>query len=359
LRAFGAMVVANFKMMVRNRQSLFWMLAFPIMFMMLFGYLLNDNSVSLDIGVVGADSSPIARQITDQLKASGGFKVTTGDKESELKKLEQGKRSLVIVFGPGTGESKVAAQLFYDQTNPTQGQLALSSVSQFLSQANASLAGGPPVVEVQTQGVATHDVRYIDFLVPGVLAMAIMNNGMVGLSFSFVIYRERGILRRIKATPFPLSSFILARILTQVLIAVTQSLLLLGTGKLLFDIQITGDYLSLFAMVTLGSLAFLSLGFLISGISRNVETSNILANAIAFPMLFLSGVFFPIDSAPSWMQPIANALPLTYLANGLRDIMIDGDTLMRVWQAVAVLVSTAAIGLLLSLRFFRWDARNV
>ncbi len=359
MTAFRAMVVANLKMMVRNRQSLFWLLAFPIMFMILFGYLLNDNAVSLSIGVVDANVSPIATQITNTLKTSDGFKVSTGEKDAELKLLDQGKRSLVIVFGPGQGASKVTAHLYYDQSNPQQGQLAVSAVTQFLTQANEALAGGPQVVAIQTQGVATHDVRYIDFLVPGVLAMAIMNNGLIGLSFSFVIYRERGILRRIKATPFPLSSFILARILTQVIIAVAQSLLLLGTGKLLFNIQISGDFFSLLGMVMLGSLAFLSIGFLISGISRNVETSTTLSNAVAFPMLFLGGVFFPIDSAPAWLRPIANALPLSYLANGLRDIMIHGDTILRVWQAVLMLTATTVVGLLLSLRFFRWEARNV
>lgn len=359
MSAFRAMVVANLKMMARNRQSLFWLMAFPVMFMLLFGYLLNDNAVSLNIGVVDASSTSIATQIAGKLKASDGFKVSTGTRDAELKLLDQGKRSLVIVFGPGQGSSKVTAQLYYDQTNLQQGQLAVSAVTQFLTQANDALVGGPPVVSIQTRGVATHDVRYIDFLVPGVLAMAIMNNGLLGLSFSFVIYRERGILRRVKATPFPLSSFILARILTQVIIAVAQSLLLLATGKLLFNIQISGDYLSLLLMVMLGSLAFLSLGFLISGISRNVETSTTLANAVAFPMLFLGGVFFPTDSAPAWLRPIANSLPLTYLANGLRDIMIHGDTIVRVWHSVAVLTVTTVMGLLLSLRFFRWEARKV
>ncbi len=359
MTAFRAMVMANLKMTIRNRQSLFWLLAFPIMFMLLFGYLLNDNSVSLNIGVVGSDSSTIATQIVNELKASKGFKVSTGAKAAEMKALDQGDRSLVMIFGPGQGDSKVTAHLYFDQTNPQQGQIAVSAVTQFLSQANDALASGPPVVAVQAEGIATHDVRYIDFLVPGVLAMAIMNSGLLGLSSSFVIYRERGILRRVKATPFPLASFIVARISTQVLIAVSQSVLLLVTGKVLFDIQISGDYISLFILVTLGALAFLSIGFFISGVSRNVETAATIANAVAFPMLFLGGVFFPIDSAPSWLKPIANALPLTYLANGLRDVMIRGDTIMRVWQAVAVLLATSLIGLLLSLRFFRWEARNI
>ncbi len=359
MTAFRAMVMANLKMTIRNRQSLLWSLAFPVIFMLLFGYLLNDDAVPLDVGVVGSDFSPIATQIVNNLKESKGFKVSTGAKAAEMKALDQGDRSLVMVFGPGQGKSKVTAHLYYDQTNPQKGQLAVSAVTQILSQANDTLASGPPVVAVQAEGVSTHIVRYIDFLVPGVLAMAIMNSGLLGLSSSFVIYRERGILRRVKATPFPLVSFIVARISTQVLIAVSQAVLLLVTGKVLFDIQISGDYLSLFILVTLGAIAFLSIGFFISGVSRNVETAATIANAIAFPMFFLAGVFFPIDSAPSWLKPIANALPLTYLANGLRDVMIRGDTIMHVWRAVAVMLATSLIGMLLSLRFFRWDARNI
>lgn len=359
MRAFWAMVVANLKMTVRNRAALFWLLAFPVLFIVLFGFLFGEGDLSLSIGIVNADSSPVATQVSDAMQQVDGMDVTLGDRESELKALEDGDRQVVVVFEPQGQQGEVLAQVYYDQTNPQTSQIAVAAVRQFLSEANAQMTDTPQLIQVSVQGVETDDVTFIDFLVPGILAMSIMTNGLVGLSSAFVSYRERGILRRIKATPFSLTSFILARIVTQLLIAVVQSILLIAVAVVLFDVSISGDIVSLFGMVTIGSLAFLSLGFVISSFARNTEVADSLSNAISFPMMFLGGVFFPVDSAPSWLQPVIKIIPLTYFASGLREIMIQGATLMAVWSDVLVLLATAIIGLLLAVRFFRWEAQAV
>lgn len=357
MNAIRHMIVANLKMTVRNRSALFWLLAFPVLFIVLFGYLFDSGGFGMDVGVAGADGSPRAVQVVDEMTKVDGFTVTTGDRDVELAALEKGDRDIVVIFGPGEQADQISAQIYFDQSNPQTSQVAVTAIQQFFSQANQAITQAPRPIVSTVQGVNTQQTRYIDFLVPGILAMSIMNNGLMGLSSAFVTYRERGILRRIKVTPFPLWSFILARILTQVVVAVVQSALLLVVGKFLFDLSFTGDYLSLVAMIALGSLAFLAIGFLISGLARNTEVADSVSNAIAFPMMFLSGVFFPIDSAPAWMRPITTAMPLTYFANGLRDIMIHGSTFFAVWSDALVLLGTALIALVLSVRFFRWEAR--
>lgn len=105
----------------------------------------------------------------------------------------------------------------------------------------------------------------------------------------------------------------------------------------------------------LGSLAFLTIGFFIAGVSRKVESANALANLVGFPMLFLAGVFFPLDQSPVWLQYIAKALPLSYLADGLRQVMIYGASISHLWVHATALLVTAIIGLLLATRFFRWE----
>ncbi|MGI9048899.1 MAG: ABC transporter permease [Rubrobacteraceae bacterium] len=105
----------------------------------------------------------------------------------------------------------------------------------------------------------------------------------------------------------------------------------------------------------LGSLAFLTIGFFIAGVSRKVESANALANLVGFPMLFLAGVFFPLDQSPVWLQYIAKALPLSYLADGLRQVMIYGASISHLWIDATALLVTAVIGLLLATRFFRWE----
>lgn len=358
MKALRAMIVANLKMTVRNRAAIFWLIAFPVIFIVLFGYLLGGSNYSMTIGVVNGNLSPQTTQVVDQMKQVKNFKVNTGDQAAEMKALNKGDRDIVVVFEPGQ-QGQTSARILYDQSNnQSSTSVAVSAIQQFFSQANQSITKAPQPFVTSVQGVSTDAISYIDFLVPGILAMSIMNNGLMGLSSTFVTYREKGILRRIKATPFPLWAFIVARIVTQVIVAVAQAAILLIVGKMLFNLRITGDLLSLTAMLALGALAFLAIGFLISGVARNTEVADSVSNAIAFPMMFLSGVFFPVDAAPSWMKPITQIMPLTYFANALRDIMVHGMTLFAVWGDVLVMLGTAAVALVLAVRFFRWEAQT-
>ncbi|HEX2281924.1 MAG TPA: ABC transporter permease [Thermomicrobiales bacterium] len=356
MRALRYMILANFKMTLRNRTALFWNLAFPAIFIVLFGFLLTMDTSGFSVGVVGADTTPISQQVADELSASEAFDVETGSRESELQELEDGERSVVVIFSEGASPELAEAEIFYDQTDPQQAQIALSAVQQFLNQVNVEALGEQRPVTVSIEGIDAENLRYIDYLVPGILAMSLMNSGMIGLATAFVSYREKGILRRVKATPFPLSSFIIARIISQVVVAVIQAMVLILLGMLLFDLKIDGSLLNVVVMVTIGAVAFLSLGFVISSFARNSEAAASLSNAFSFPMLFLSGVFFPVDDAPAWLQPITKIIPLTYLADGLRAVMVRGSSLPAEWLNIVVLLLTCVVGLVLSLRFFRWES---
>jgi ABC-2 type transport system permease protein len=188
--------------------------------------------------------------------------------------------------------------------------------------------------------------------------MSLMNAGVIGTSTIFVSYRERGMLRRLRMTPFPLSSFIVARIVSQLIIAVAQTLILVGMARLLFGLDIRGNPLLILGVLVLGALAFLAIGFAISGIANNVETAAAYANLVTFPMLFLSGVFFSIDVAPAWLQPVTRALPLSYLVDALREPMTRSRGLDAIWIDLLVLVATFAVGMFVAVRLFRWDATN-
>jgi ABC-2 type transport system permease protein len=212
-------------------------------------------------------------------------------------------------------------------------------------------------VAISTQGIQGKNMSYVDFLVPGVLAMSVMNGGIVGLSAAFVVMRERSVLRRIKVTPFPMISFITARVATQLLVALCQAAILLGLAKLIFNLDIVGNLLEVAVFISLGSLTSLTIGFFVAGVSRKQESATALAQLISFPMLFLSGVFFPLDRSPVWLQDVAKALPLTYLADGLRQVMAYGASLTSLWGDLLALVLTTAIGLALAVRFFRWEPR--
>lgn len=355
MKPLGNMLLANLKMTARNRMAVFWNLAFPAIFIVLFGFLFS-NDFSATVGIVGSDASPTAQEVTQQMEATDAFNVETGSEQDELDALRDGDRAVVVVFAPGENTDQLNAQVYYDQSDQQVGTIALQAVQQFLNQVNVNAMGDSRVINVSAEPVESTEMRYIDFLVPGILAMSIMNSGLIGLASAFVSYREKGILRRIRATPFPLWQFITARIGSQLVISVLQAVVLIGMATLLFDLKIDGNLLAVLVMVILGSLAFISLGFVISSFARNQEAADALANAISFPMLFLAGVFFPVDSAPTWLQPITKLMPLRYLADGMREIMVNGATLPDQWFNVLIMVGTALVGLILSVRLFRWES---
>jgi ABC-2 type transport system permease protein len=355
MHALIAMIKANLKMTTRNRQAIFWILAFPILFIVIFGTVFSqDTGVNFHVGVVGADSSLKSATI-DAMKSNNAFTVdTSGTTDQELQKLKDGDRDIVVDFEQPSGSSQPTVQLSYDQTQGPNADVAVNVVRQILQ----SVSQVQDPVNITVRPVTAVDISYIEFLVPGILAMAIMNSGVIGLSTAFVIYRERGILRRIKVTPFPLTNFILARVLTQLVVAVAQAVILIGVGRLLFGLNFQGNIFLILLVIILGALAFLAIGFAISGFAKNAETAASYANLITFPMLFLSGVFFGIDSAPSWLRPITKVLPLHYLVDGLREPMTRGAGLSTVWIDLVVLLATFVVAMAVAVRFFRWDARS-
>lgn len=356
MTSFLAMVKGFLKMTVRNRTALFWNLIFPVIFILVFGTVFNESGFSSKVGIAGAPSD-FHSEVVQAMDSTDVFEVTTDETvDQQLDKLKNGDRDAVIVFGdaPANGGFPTV-QLYYDEAAGPNSQISVSAIQQTLNH----VAQGPSPVTIEAQPVQTLDISYMDFLLPGILAMSIMNSGVIGLSTSFVTYRERGILRRIKITPFPLTSFISARVISQLIIAVPQALILYLISNVFFGVDIQGSILLVILSIFIGSLAFLAMGFAVSSIAPNVETAASYSNLITFPMLFLSGVFFDVDSAPGWLKPITKVLPLRYLVDALREVMTRGKGLDAIWMDWVILGVTALISVAIAVRFFRWDSKTV
>ncbi|HEU5432913.1 MAG TPA: ABC transporter permease [Thermomicrobiales bacterium] len=353
MRSFIAMVRANVKMSFRNRNALFWNLAFPALFILIFGAVFaRGPGISIRTGIVGPESA-FRSEVTSTLRDAGAFALHTGDEQAELRALSQGDRDVVIVFGAPSGGNPPPVTLYYDQAAGPTGQIGVGTIRQILT----TVAGGASPIDITETPVQAEPITFMDAFVPGILAMSLMNAGIIGISTAFVSYRERGILRRIKMTPFPLTGFILARIVSQLVVVLAQAAILIGLSAALFGLHVRGNWLEIALTVLIASLAFLAIGFAISSISRNVESAASYANLVTFPMLFLSGVFFSMDSAPGWLQPITNLLPLAYAVDALRSLMTRGNGLGTILLDLAALLITFVVAMVIAVRFFRWDAR--
>lgn len=335
--------------------ALFWNLVFPALFIIIFGTVFGDTSIEFSVGVTGVDSQ-YRSEVVNELESSSVFSVSVNaEEDEELRQLEDGERDVVLAFGePSSADSIPDVTMYYDESQGPNAEVSVAAVNQVLVTA---FQGGVelPIDVVSVSGL---DTSFMDFLLPGILAMSIMNSGVIGLSTSFVSYRERGILRRIKVTPFPLPSFVSSRIVSQLIVSIPQALILTTIAWALFDLTIRGNPLLILFVILAGSLAFLAIGFAISSIAPNVETAASYSNLITFPMLFLSGVFFPVDSGPSWVEPITRVMPLSYLVDALREPMMRGQGISEIWSDLLILLATFVIGLAIAVRYFRWDSRT-
>lgn len=354
MRALTAMIQANLKMSVRNRTALFWNLAFPAIFILIFGAVFGRGSgLSIDVAIVGSGGQ-LQTGVAERLRTLDQtfIVVTDSTAEKELALMRDGDRDVVVLFDGSTAAAPVT--IYYDETKGQNAQIAVNVLQQVIGEVAAG--GAAPVVV--SEPVSGQAISFMDIFLPGIIAMSLMNSGVIGLSTAFVTYRERGILRRIKVTPFPLWQFILARIISQVLVAFAQAAILILMSAALFDLHLRGNWLVVGLAILVGALAFLALGFAISSFARNTEIAASYANLVTFPMLFLSGIFFSMDSAPGWLQPITRVLPLRYLVDALREPMTRGRGLSDIGGDLLILAATFAVAMVVAVRFFKWDSRT-
>jgi ABC-2 type transport system permease protein len=184
-----------------------------------------------------------------------------------------------------------------------------------------------PPVTLEKEAVSSKSVSYYDFILPGLVAMGVMNYSISGIAVSLSRFREQRILKRILATPLAPSHFLVAQVFAHLLLALVQAVLILAVGILLFGGHVYGSIPALLLLVTLANIIFLNIGFAIAGRAANPEAASGVANAVALPMMFLSGVFFPTSTLPDVMQKLVALLPLTPLIEAMRKISIDGAAL--------------------------------
>lgn len=350
MRSFLAMVLANMKMTVRNRAALFWNLAFPAIFIVMFGAVFGNTAIEqFSIGVTGADT-PFRQAVVGAMETSDAFSIHQGDTAGELDALEEDDRTIVLVF-PEEGSDAPVEMYTAAAGGPTQ-QIAIGATRSVVME----VAGGSTGVAIEQKQVTTLDASFIDWFVPGILGLSLMNSGIIGIATAFVSFREKGILRRIKVTPFALWKFLLARIVAALAMSLITSGILIGMGWVLFGLTVRGNWLVILASLLIAAGAMLAIGYAIAAIARNTEAAASYANMITFPMMFLSGVFFSVGAMPGWMQPIINAMPLKYAVESLRQPMLYGRGVDAIWQEWAVLLGIFAICILFAVRFFRWDA---
>lgn len=198
-------------------------------------------------------------------------------------------------------------------------------------------------------------IRYVDWVIPGVLGMNLMFGALYGVGYVIVRYRRNGVLKRLQVTPVTPLEFLTAQLFSRLIIVVAVNCLIFVGCLWTLDLIVLGSYLDLFLITVLGSLAMVAIGLLVACRTANEELANGLLNIATWPMLFLSEVWFSLDNSPAWLQACANYLPLTHIVKATRAVMIDGASLQAVSVHLIWLVAITAVSLAAAALLFRWS----
>lgn len=416
MKSFSALLSAGFREFSRDRMALFFTLAFPLMFLFLFGLFFSqqgdasaysvsivledpDDQVALGFycmsemidhdeegeAAINADDLQLCAPLFDAARAAGlagggempvpdqaaalPLRISRGDREKELEELRNAERKAVIIFPTGFGEKVESAlasgdtanieladiEVHFDASQTTSAQIVQQIISALLNEYERQLSGVTRLISTEFVSITAEELGLMDFFVPGVIAMSLMQGGLFG-TLVIVSWRERKILKRLGATPLPRRTLVSSQVSLRLIIAVIQTFIILAMGVVVFDINVTDQPVLMLGFIILGSLTFIGIGYLVASFAATEAAATAIVQVIQFPMMFLAGIFWPIEMAPEWLRPVIYAMPLTYLGDALRQVMVKGSSaLFPLWVDAAVLAGWLLVCLVIAFRYFRWE----
>lgn len=360
---FGALTINTVRASFRNRVALFFTLGLAVLFMIIFGELFGGSNFKVTFGIVDNDNTTLSHAFVGELSSVNGVTTENGSESHEKDRLQHNNIDMVVVIPQG-----FQAAL----TSPLKGHATVQTVVSSLTSANVSAGqqflGGvlnnfierqtkssPPINLAQPQTESVYQVSGIDYFLPAMLAYIVLQSGINFVAITLVDLRARGVLRRLRATPATPFQVLSAQIVGGMLTVFLQMLILIVLGKFLFQAQTYGSWLVLAVPLIIGTAAFVGIGFMLTSAARTSEAARGLASFVAFPMMFLSGVFFPVTDLPSWLQTLVHILPLTWLTDALHQVMNNGAGLSAIGVDCLVLAAWAVVMISVATWRFRWD----
>ena len=366
LRVVGANLVVSMKSFYREKTAMFFTILFPILLILVFGTIFMDQeNVSLDLYVQDLDQSKSSKESIKALGLDGKLKIISVDPAINVTQYaKENKLNLVLVIPKGFGISLTRRRVFNDfQASVTVTYIydpSSSSVSTkmdilngVLAGVNQELYGMPPFIKSVTKSILTRKYRFIEFFIPGIIAMAVMTASLFGTVNLNTELRQKGVIRKLSTTPITRTDWILSNMLYQFILAVISTMAMLLVSYAVFHVSLhVNAWLP--AFILLDVFTFVGIGMILTRFAKEAQSAAAAANAIMFPMMFLSGSFFPIEMMPGFLQTLARTLPLYYVNEGLRAsmVLVDHRTALSYSAIIGVF---AAVVFILGIIATQWE----
>jgi len=342
---FAHILTARVKEMQREPEVIFWVFGFPLLLALGLGIAFrNKPADATRIAIVSGAAARDAVRLMQNSPQHASIRSEVVDESQALQGFRLGKYDLVIM-----SDGKGGFTYFYDASRP-ESVLSRNEVDDALQTA----AGRKNVLTTSAVATSQPGSRYIDFLIPGLIGMNLMNSGMWGIGFALVDMRQRKLLKRLIATPMRRGDFLLALAGSRLVLMVLEVGLLLGFGMLIFHMRVLGSIAAIALVGAIGAASFGAIGLLTACRAQKIETASGLINVVMMPMWIFSGVFFSYERFPAVIHPLIKALPLTALNDALRASILEGAPLWTQGTRLLVLALWGGVSFGLALRWFRW-----
>lgn len=337
---------------------MFFALIFPVILILLFGAIFSGGSSGpIVVHLQDKDGSQVSWGFITALNSTKTLRVVlVAQSENFSQYLLSNSVSDGIVipsgFGPNFIQNKPVNVTIYGNPTSQSSQIVSGITSEVVNAFNLRRAGGSTVIGIHQLTVKSESAKYIDFLVPGLIGFSVLTSPMFALVNISSQYKRDKIFKELSLTPLTKNEWLISKILWYILITLISFVLMVLVGVFVFGAHIALS-IWLFPFLLMGPFLFVSLGMLVGTVSTSVESAAVVGNLITFPMMFLSGTFFPVNTMPTYLQSIAHALPLYYMIDGLNNVMIYGSYTSALAD-LGVLVIVGAIFFAFAVRFFKW-----
>jgi ABC-2 type transport system permease protein len=347
----------------RDRTALFFTFLFPLIFLFVFGGIFgHQGNSNFKVAVINQSNTQYANQFVGQLKNNKLFKVdeTTTTDAAAREKMNRGQLDAEIVLPAGFGDTKGRfpageAKVLYTQNNAQAGQAVGQVLEGVFNGINAQLVQIPQPFTVVTTQTNDKGLTAFDYTFAGLLGFSIIGLGIFGPVNVFPELKKQGILRRLHTTPLQVWQYFLANMTSQSIVGLMTIAVMFAVAIAVFHLKVVGNPIELVLFIILSILMIFGIGLAVGGWASNERQAAPLTNIIVFPMLFLSGTFFPRFLMPQWLQSASAFLPLTPVIDGIRLIATEGKHLWQLGPQIGLIVAWLVIIYLIAFRVFRWE----
>lgn len=358
----------DIRRLFRDKIAIFFTFLFPLIFLFIFGGIFGqDSDISFNVALIDKADSSFSKDFAKKLKDGDVIKVNkelTTREQADLA-MERSQIDAIFVLPESFGKEQSAQkypsgnlEIYYSQNNQQAGQTLSSVMQTQFAKINEGIVGEQPEpFTVTAKSTGKEGLSSLDYLFPGLVGFTILGMGLFGPTSVFPRLKQRGVLRRYHTTSLKVWQFVLGNVISNsaaALLAVAFMMVVAITVPM-FNLNIQGDILQLALFIILGAIVIFGIGLSIGGWAKNENQAAPLSNLVSFPMMFLSGTFFPRFLMPEWLQSLSAFLPLTPFIDGVRMIMVEGKGFIDILPQIGMLAAWGLIIYLIAFRVFRWE----